>query len=183
MTGSVALLTTTLAWGTLLLQVAVVLGLVALVVERKRPGGLPLLNVVRACGMKLAFALALAGSTLTLVYSEIFGFLPCGLCWLQRVFLYPQVFLLGLALWKRDRGIADYILTLSIPGFIIAAYQHFIQVGGVNFLPCPATPGAADCAQRLIFEFGYITFPLMAATVFAALMLLAVLIRTRPTGR
>ena len=27
---------------------------------------------------------------LSLLYSEYFGFVPCSLCWLQRIALYPQ---------------------------------------------------------------------------------------------
>ena len=44
----------------------------------------------------------------SLFYSEIVGYTPCVLCWWQRVFLYPQVILFALALWKKDRGVFKY---------------------------------------------------------------------------
>lgn len=179
MTATAATLTTVLGWGTLLLQLFIVL-LVVLIVREWRSGRVsPVLNLVRGAGLQIAGLAALVGSGLTLLYSEVFGFLPCGLCWLQRVFLYPQVFLLAVALVKKDAKVGDYIIALSIPGFLIALYQHFIQMGGNNFLPCPATPGAVDCGKRLIFELGYITFPLMAATLFAFLITLGWLLRQR----
>ena len=122
-----------------------------------------------------AFLLAFGATVLSLVYSEVFGFVPCGLCWLQRVFLYPQVILLGIALWKKDSHVADYIITLSILGGILALDQHLLQMGVSNGLPCPAS-GNTDCAKRILFEFNYITFPLMSFTAFAwqigAMMLL-----------
>jgi len=177
MTSAAATLTTALGWGTLLLQLFTLLLIVLFLRERLRGVASGLLLFIRTWALHLGLVAALTGSALTLVYSEIFGFLPCGLCWLQRVFLYPQVILFALSLWKKDRGIGDYILGLSVPGFLIALYQHFIQVGGTSFLPCPATPGAADCAQRLIFELGYITFPLMAASLFGFLIVLSYIMR------
>jgi len=126
--------------------------------------------VVASWGMAFAFLLTLGVSTLTLVYSEIFGFVPCGLCWLQRIFLYPQVFILGTGLFIKEKTAVLYALVLSVPGFIIALYQHWLQLGGAEFLPCPAAGG--DCARRILFEFGFMTFPLMSAGVFLLLIVL-----------
>jgi disulfide bond formation protein DsbB len=125
--------------------------------------------------LPFAFLLALGAMVLSLVYSEIFGFIPCGLCWMQRVFLYPQVVLLGMAWWKQDSKIADYIIALSILGALYALDQHFLQMGISSGLPCPAS-GNGDCAKRILFEFNYITFPLMSFTAFIwqiGLMMLA----------
>lgn len=57
-------------------------------------------------GMWLGFLLTLGATAMTLYYSEILGFAPCGWCWVQRVFLWPQVFLFAIALYKRDRAIS-----------------------------------------------------------------------------
>lgn len=175
MTPEAQLLTHVLAWGTLLFQLVIIFLLLLLFIEWKTKQQHALLRIVRIWGLHVAFLVTLTGSILTLIYSEVFGLAPCGLCWLQRVFLYPQTILLGLALWKRDRGIVDYVIGLSLPGFLIALYQHFIQMGGTDFLPCPAVADSADCAQRIVFEFGYMTFPLMSATVFAFLILLSLI--------
>ncbi len=115
-----------------------------------------------------ACVLALVASALTLYYSDVLGIIPCGLCWLERVFLYPQVILLGIAAWRKDSSIALYSMALSALGAVVALYHHFIQMGGSEFVPCPAS-GTGDCAKRIIFEFGYITFPLMAFSLFALL--------------
>lgn len=121
-------------------------------------------------GILLAFLATLAGSILTLIYSEIFGFVPCGLCWLQRVFLYPQVFLLGVAIAIKDRQVALYGLVLTIPGIVVSLYQHYLQMGGPEVVGCPTAGG--DCAKRILFEFGFMTFPLLSATLFVFLAVL-----------
>lgn len=177
-----SLLNTLLAQGTILLQLFSI-GLLILFF-RERIGETHVGNFLRRYGLFLAFLTALAGVVLSLYYSEVVGYPPCGLCWLQRVFLYPQAVLLAYAAWKRDGGIAPYIILLSVFGGIIALYQHTLQMGWVlDALPCPAAPELADCAQRLVFEYGYITIPLMSFTsfVFIALVMLFARKRTAET--
>src|SRR3989344_6948412 len=150
MTPVAADLTFYLAVGTVLAQIAIVAMLVFLVVGRENA----VTRFLREYGLRLAFFVALGASAMTLVYSEVFGFAPCGLCWLQRVFLYPQVILLGIALLKKENRIADYLIGLSVIGGLMALYQHYLQMGGVSVLPCPSAGAGTDCAQRFVFEFG-----------------------------
>lgn len=125
---------------------------------------------VRPYVLHIAFFLSLAGMALSLFYSGVLGIEPCPLCWWQRIFLYPQVVLFGVALVKRDAHIALYSSILSLLGLGVAIYHHALQVMPAGSLPCPAT--GVSCAQRFIFEFGYITFPMMAVSLFAVLLAL-----------
>lgn len=135
-------------------------------------------NIISTWGIFIAFIFTLSSSVMTLVYSEVFGFVPCGLCWLQRVFLYPQVFILGMALFYKEKVAARYGLMLSIPGLIISLYQHYLQMGGNELLPCPASGG--DCAKRIMFEFDFVTFPLLSAFLFLFLIVLYIyILKTR----
>jgi len=167
-----------LAVGTVAMQVVGV-ALFAVFFLRKK---FPMLNDIAAplekWGLWKAFGLTLAGSALTLFYSEILGIPPCGWCWIQRVFLYPQVLLFAIAAWKGDRRIADYSIVLSVFGGAAALYQHYLQMGGTSVIPCPATSQqAVDCAVRFLFEFNYITFPFMSFTLFAFLIVLMLFVR------
>lgn len=121
-------------------------------------------------GLMLALLLTAGGSLLTLVYSEHFGFVPCSLCWFQRIFLYPQAFITGAALYTRTGGAALYGFILSVPGLAFALYQHYIQMSDSDALGCPT--GGGDCAQRILFEFGFMTYPLVAACLFVFLIAL-----------
>lgn len=125
----------------------------------------------------------LASVAFTLVYSEVFGFVPCGLCWLQRVFLYPLPVIALVALWHRARSVvvADIGIVLSALGAVVALYQHYLQMGGSALVTCPTAGVGADCARRILFEFGYVTFPLMAASLFV--FFVTVLLVYRKTQR
>ena len=166
-----------LALGTLVIQVVGAGLLVVYFFQKKYPDLSDIATLIERWGMWKGFALTLAGTALTLLYSEVLGFAPCGICWLQRVFLYPQVVLFALALYKRDKKLADYSIALSVVGGFFALYQHYLQMGGEAVLPCPATGPSLDCASRFLFEFGYITFPLMSATLFAFLIVLMLFVR------
>ena len=175
---TVATINFALALGTLAMQIAGAAFIALFFLRARFPDLNDVGDLLSEWGLWVGLLLSGAGSTLTLVYSEILGFAPCGLCWVQRVFLYPLVVLFALALWKKDRGIANYVIALSIPGALVALYQHYLQMGGGSLLPCPATAAeAVDCGVRFVFEFGYITFPLMAFTLFAFLIVLMLFVR------
>ncbi|MEK9154947.1 MAG: disulfide bond formation protein B [Patescibacteria group bacterium] len=113
----------------------------------------------------------------SLFYSEIIGYSPCKLCWLQRIFMYPQIILLGLALYKKDNGIIDYALWLSVIGFFIAVYHYFLQMGISLPVPCFATSEIISCSHRYIMKFGYITESMMSLTAFVLLIIFAVVFK------
>ena len=165
-----------LACATLLSQVLFVILVAAYLLRKKNAALDSFFQVAAQYALPFAFLLALGATILSLVYSEVFGFVPCGLCWLQRIFLYPQTVLLGIAWWKKDSRIGDYIIALSILGAIVALDQHLLQMGISSGLPCPAS-GNTDCAKRILFEFNYITFPLMSFTSFVWQIGLMVLLR------
>ena len=121
------------------------------------------------------FVLSLAASAMTLYYSEVLGVIPCALCWFGRIFMYGTVLISGTALFARNnleqKGIFRYLLVFSGLGAATSLYHHFLQLAadyGAH-LPCPASGG--DCAKRIIFEFGHITFPWMALVLFVLFIL------------
>lgn len=127
-------------------------------------------------GMLLAFLVALGSVAGSLFYSEIAGFTPCDLCWFQRIFMYPLVFLLGWALIKKDRTIIDYALALSVLGGLISLYHNYMYYynGGLNAF-CQLSGAQISCIKRYVFEFGYVTIPLMALTAFLVIIIFLVL--------
>lgn len=174
MSPAVALINQLLAILTVIGQAGALVIVLALVRRKHSAWAEKLLRQIRARWLLFSFIIVLGAFFGSLFYSEIAGFPPCSLCWYQRIFIYPQIILLGGALLWRDRAIARYILPLSIIGTVIALYNSYLQYGGSPLIPCGTDPTAIDCAQRLIFEFGYITLPLMSLTAFILLVLLAI---------
>lgn len=160
--------------GTVILQMATAL-LLALYIARPAFFEAPA-KLLGKHGLWLAFLFAGFITAMSLVYSEYFGMTPCGLCWLQRIFIFPQTVLFLIAAYIKDARAALYSIALSVLGGAVALYQHYLQMGGDSVLPCPAS-GEGDCAKRLIFEFGYITFPLVAFSAFAFLIVLMLYVR------
>ena len=115
---------------------------------------------------------------LSLVYSEYFGFIPCSLCWLQRIALYPQALMSLMSLRTQERVFFPlYSIGLSVFGLGVAVYHYIYQMmpketatGGM-VLPCLAD-GSADCASKIIDQFGFVTFPFLSAVTFAFLIAL-----------
>jgi disulfide bond formation protein DsbB len=122
-------------------------------------------------GLWLAFLMAVVATASSLFYSNVAHFAPCDLCWFQRIFMYPLVVLFGIALYKKDEKIADYGLVMAGIGFLISLYHNFLyyHVGGLN-VSCTIGGVGVSCVKRYIFEFGYITIPMMALTGFALII-------------
>ena len=68
--------------------------------------------------------IAMVGS---LFFSERMGFIPCTLCWYQRILMYPLVIFLGIAFYRNDREIYKYILPMSIIGIVVSSYHYALQ--------------------------------------------------------
>lgn len=118
----------------------------------------------------LLLAAAFVGTMfIALLYSEVFGFVPCGLCWTMRIFVFSQAFILPFAYIKRDTAFSFYGIVLSIPGLLVGLYQHYLQMGGGEMLPCPAAAG--DCSKRILFEYGFMTFPLLGVSLLLTAIL------------
>jgi disulfide bond formation protein DsbB len=120
--------------------------------------------------LKLGFLISILTAIFPLVYSEIVNFLPCYLCWWQRVFSIPLVFIFGMAIWSKDRKIVKYTLPLLLVGFVISVYHNFrYYFAETGNLPCDAS--GVSCYQQLVSEFGgYISIPMLALTSFVALI-------------
>lgn len=137
-------------------------------------------RLARAHAIKLAFATALSGLVFSLIYSDIIGFPPCSLCYIQRVFLYPQVLVLGYLLWKDSLHAWRIALGLSIAGAAIAIYHYYGQMFNSDALNCSiGTDGSSLCAQVPFVQFGYITIPMLSLTAFVLIITLLIASRKK----
>jgi disulfide bond formation protein DsbB len=150
---------------TVIAQVLIV-ALIALLITRHA-----LLEKISRNALLLMFVVSLIATIGSLFFSDIALWTPCKLCWYQRIFMYPQVVLLFIALWRKDRNIVPYILALSAIGAGIAVFHYGEQVIAALYpavidpnVPCDTS--GTSCASTPFFHFGYITIPMMALTAF-----------------
>lgn len=125
----------------------------------------------------LGFLVSLVATSGSLFYSEIAGYEPCTLCWYQRILMYPQVLLFGLALKKKEKVIIDYVLGLSLVGLAIGIYHYLLQIDLVPSVVCDVVGYSASCTQRFEMEYGYITIPMMSLTAFLIITVSMILVR------
>jgi len=112
----------------------------------------------------------------SLFFSQVMHFVPCTLCWYQRILMYPLVISLGIAYLHNDVSIRRYILPVSIPGFVLACYHYTIQM-----LPNVSTSQFCSpnnpCTDKEFSILGFITIPLMSATAFFLITLSMLLLK------
>jgi len=158
-----------LPYGVLISHAFFVLILLALIFHKSWGGTIA--KVVGKNAILLAFLTALASILGSLFYSEFVGYTPCVLCWWQRVLIYPQVLIFGLALWKGKKDAFFYAIPLAVISTVIALYHQYVYMGGESLLPCTALGGA--CSKIYVMAFGYITIPMMSLTATLFILLFA----------
>lgn len=151
----------------------VLLSVVLLTIDRGRlvPGAIhPLRELLRPVALWLGALVALVATAGSLYFSEVAGFVPCVLCWYQRIAMYPLVVLLGVAAWRGDAGIRRYAAPLALIGALISVYH--IGVERLPGLPSGACSLAAPCDLIWVERFGFVTIPVMALAGFLAILTL-----------
>ena len=125
----------------------------------------------RGFGLYGAWLVALTATAGSLYFSEVRLFVPCALCWYQRVLMYPLVLLLGIASYRQDRGVVRYALPLSVLGMGVSVF-HYLEQKVPGFRPPSICRAGVPCSQEYINWLGFITIPLLALTAFTLITIL-----------
>jgi disulfide bond formation protein DsbB len=116
-----------------------------------------------------AFVVAAIATGGSLFFSEVAHFVPCELCWYQRICMYPLSVITLLAALAGDYRIARYLLPLPAVGAGVAVYHMLVENGVVGQSSACFVSAPGGCATKWINEFGYITIPTLALTAFLLL--------------
>ncbi|MDQ0256548.1 disulfide bond formation protein DsbB [Evansella vedderi] len=112
-----------------------------------------------------AWGIALIATLGSLYFSEILLFIPCELCWIQRIFMYPLAITLAIASVKKDAKQAIYTLPLSLIGMGFSIYHYMLEK--IPALSARAEAcGIIPCNYEYINWFGFITIPFLALIAF-----------------
>jgi len=113
----------------------------------------------------LAWGTAILAMSGSLFFSEQMKFIPCTLCWYQRILMYPLVILLGIAFYRNDKEIYRYVLPISLIGIILASYHYALQKipSMSEFSACTS---GVPCSGQYINWLGFITIPFLSLIAF-----------------
>lgn len=126
----------------------------------------------------LSWFLVIVAMLGSLFFSEVMDFVPCVLCWYQRIFMYPLVVILLLGMYPYDESVIRYALPLAVIGWGFAIYHYLVYSGYIPeaLQPCGQGPSCADIDLEL---FGFITIPMLSILAFSAIILFLSIARYR----
>lgn len=119
-----------------------------------------------------------AAAFMSFIYQYGFGYEPCLLCWYQRIAIFPIAILAWTANLRTSKLLQSQLLTLSVVGLLVAILHVYIDIFPTGLDICGAT--GPSCLMRYVYEFGYITIPMMSFTVLATGVLLVLLAKYYP---
>lgn len=133
--------------------------------------------IARRAPLTLAVAaVAMLGS---LYFSEVADYVPCRLCWFQRIAMYPIALVALVALVRRDRDARWYLVPMAAIGAAISTYHYLIERGVLDDSEACALIGPS-CADVWFEEFGFVTLAFMALAGFVAVIVLNTVSFARP---
>lgn len=141
-------------------------------------------------GPTVAWLVAVVCTAGSLWFSEVAGFVPCRLCWVQRACMYPLVIVLGVAAVAsaRPRRWGRVAAGARAPGLALCAVGAAVATYHVLLERYPSLEtGACDpdnpCSLVWFRELGFVTLPFMALSGFALIATLLLAGRPDRSGR
>lgn len=126
-----------------------------------------------AYGLYLAWLVAVVATAGSLYFSEVRLFVPCTLCWYQRILMYPLVIVLGLAAFHRSTVVVPYVLPLSVLGAGVALF-HYLEQKVPGFGAPAMCRSGVPCSLEYINVLGFVTIPFLALVAFVLITVLLI---------
>ena len=112
---------------------------------------------------------AMCGS---LYFSEVKGYVPCVLCWYQRILMYPLTIVIAIGLLRRDRHLPYIVLPFSVFGFFVSTYHYLLEKTDL-FNSATVCKQGVSCTTQWINWYGFVTIPFLALTAFLIITLMS----------
>jgi Disulfide bond formation protein DsbB len=146
----------------------------ARLVSLKREAGREVLRTVGANRMAICAAITTTATLGSLYFSEVADFVPCTLCWYQRIAMYPLAVLTAMAAVRKD-DLSVYVRVIASIGLVISGYHWLLErFPSIDAGVCSAV---VPCELVWFEKFGFITLPFMAFTAFSAVLAVTTLPR------
>jgi disulfide bond formation protein DsbB len=113
----------------------------------------------------LAWIVSIVTTAGSLWYSEHFHFLPCELCWYQRILMYPLVVVLGVGWFRRDKAVWITAAPFLVFGPLVSLY-HWLVERVPSFAEGTSCSIDAPCSTPYFEKLGFVTLAWMALSGF-----------------
>ena len=117
-----------------------------------------------------AWVVAIVATLGSLYFSEIRHFVPCVLCWYQRILMYPLVPILAVATFQQDRQVVKYALPLGALGVLVSGYHVLVE--RFPSLGSGVCSSGVPCSLKYIEWLGFITIPTLSFVAFVIITVL-----------
>ncbi len=105
---------------------------------------------------------ALLGS---LYFSQVRHWLPCDLCWYQRILMYPLALVIPIGILRRDSGLPAYVLPFTVLGSLVSTY-HVLDQKTDWFSDINTCQSGIPCSIDYLNWLGWVTIPMLALAAF-----------------
>lgn len=119
----------------------------------------------------LSFLVASIATLGSLFFSEVMQFVPCSMCWYQRIFMYPLVVIFLVNLLYPDDKVFKYSFALVLVGLFFAIYHNLLMFGIIPESVVPCVQGV-PCSTEYINWFGFVTIPFLSLIAYSLLFVL-----------
>jgi disulfide bond formation protein DsbB len=117
-----------------------------------------------------AWVVALVSTLGSLFFSEVMGFVPCSLCWYQRICMYPLVILLAVGSFPFDAKVYKFSLPFAVIGWLFALYHNLLHWKIIPESASPCRQGI-PCSTVYINWLGFITIPFLSLVAFSLILI------------
>jgi len=152
-------------------------GAVVLVVARLLASRVPLAArvVAAAVAARNTLTLVVAGGSMlgSLYFSDVADYIPCRLCWFQRIAMYPIAVVALVAVLRRDRDARWYTVPMAAVGICISTWHYLLEWNPTWEGESCGLFGPA-CSVPWFRTFGFVSLALMALCAFAFIIVVNV---------
>jgi len=126
-------------------------------------------NIIFGC-----FLIASVATLGSLFFSEIMEFVPCTMCWYQRIFMYPLVLIFLINLLYPDENVFKYSVPLVVVGIIFSMYHNLLMWGIIPESAVPCTQGV-PCSTEYFEYLGFVNIPFLSLISYFLILTLLIL--------
>lgn len=133
-----------------------------------------LLDRLTATTRHVALFVAMVATCGSLFFSEVLRWIPCELCWHQRILMYPLALILLVGIIIDDRRLHFYGLPLALGGIAVSLY-HYLEV--LKVIPPSPCLGSVPCSfdyltPILTGPWSFIKIPFLALVAFSIIAIM-----------